>query len=144
MGHSKYTKSIASEKFRPGMTKDQAQREHAQVLSEKDAVKTVDYFCRYVLPIMPNGAAKMPVYYAVRYGAQFLYDTRHHGAEYAAKQFVTTVVKDQVVSMSTSYIWGAVDDRIVSAGVNKALAKPAEEALGDTISAVVEMGIDAL
>jgi hypothetical protein len=144
MGHSKYSKSIASEKFRPSMTKAQAQREHAKTLSEKDAVQTVDYFCRYVLPVMPNGAAKVPVYYAVRYGAQFLYDTHHNGAEYAAKQFVTTVVKDQVISMATSYIWSAVDDRIISTGTNKALAKPAEEALGDAIGAIVEMGIDAL
>lgn len=126
------------------MNKTQAQQEHIQILKDRNAVQTVDYFCRYVLPVLPNGAAKVPVYYAVRYGAQFLYDTQQHGAEYAAKRFVATVIKDQVIPMATSYIWNAVDDKIVSAGINKSLAKPAEEALGDAIGAIIERGVDAL
>lgn len=145
MGHSKSTPSIATGSgFRPDLTREDAIAEHAEVLRAKNAVETVDYACRYILPMLPNGSAKVPAYYAIRYGAQFLIDTQKHGAEYAAKKLVKTVVRKHVVPAATAAIWSHVEDKILVTGASKALAKPAEEALNEALATIIEKGVDAL
>jgi hypothetical protein len=145
MGHSKSTMSIVtSGGFRPELTRDEAVAEHAEVLKAKNAAQTMNYVCRYILPLLPNGSAKVPAYYAIRYGVQFLLDTQQHGAEYAAKKLVKTIAREQIVPMATALIWSHVEDKILVTGTSKALAKPAEEALGETLSTIIEEGVDAL
>lgn len=146
MGHSKSTPSIAtSGGFRPDLTRrEDAISEHAEVLRGKNAIETVDYACRYILPMLPNGSAKVPAYYAIKYGTQFLIDTQRHGAEYAAKRLVKTVVREHVVPAAMSAIWSHVEDKILVTGANKALAKPAEEALSEALTTIIERGVDAL
>jgi len=149
MGHSKSTPSIAKNKgFRPELTRKKAAEEHADILKEKNAAQTMDYACRCILPMLPNGSAKIPVYYTVRYSVQFLWDTQQYGVDYAAKNLfkgvIETITKEQIIPMVTKEIWSRVDDEILMSGANKALAKVAEEALSETLATIVEKGIDAL
>lgn len=145
MGHSKCTPSITtSGGFRPDLTREEAATEHADILKAKNAAQTVDYACRTILPLLPDGSAKVPAYYAVRYGIQFLVDTQRHGAEYAAKKLVKTIAREQIVPMITAAIWSHVEDKILVTGASKALAKPAEDALNETLATIIEKGVDAL
>ena len=145
MGHSKCTPSIAkSGGFKPDLTRVEVAAEHAEILKAKNAAQTIDYACKTILPLLPDGSAKVPAYYAVRYGVQFLLDTQEHGAEYAAKKLVKTIAREQIVPMVTSAIWSHVEDKILVTGASKALAKPAEEAINETLSAIIERGVDAL
>ena len=145
MGHSKSIPSIVtSGDFRPELTREEAAAEHAEVLKTKNAVQTVDYACRTILPWLPDGSAKLPVYYVARYGAQFLLDTQQHGVEYAAKKLVKTVAREQIIPVATAAIWSYVDDKILVSGASKALAKPAEEAFNETFVTIIERGVDAL
>lgn len=145
MGHSKCTPSIAGNRgFRPELAREDAAAEHAEILKAKNAVQTVDYACRYILPALPNGTAKVPVYYAARYSGQFLWDTYQHDIVYAANKLVKTVAKEQIIPMVSGAIWSYVDDKILVSGASKALAKPAEEAFNETFATIIERGVDAL
>jgi len=145
MGHSKSAPSVASNKnFRPNLSREEAVTEHARVLKAKNAVQTVDYACQYILPALPDGAAKVPVYYTVRYGAQFLWDTYKHDISYAAKNFTKTFVVEQVIPQVSSAIWGQIEDRVLKSEASKALAKPAEEAFNEVLTRIAIKGVDAL
>ena len=145
MGHSKCTPSIAtSSKFRPELTREEAAVEHADVMKAKNAAQTVDYVCKTILPLLPDGSAKVPLYYTIRYGAQFLLDTQEHGAEYAAKKLIKTIAREEIISTVTSIIWSHVEDNILASDASKALAKPAEEALNEALATIIEKGADAL
>lgn len=145
MGHSRRTKSVAtSGAFKPNLSRDEAQTELAETFQNKEAAKTVDTLCRYTLPILPNGSAKLPAYEAIRYGGKFLWDVRKHGVEKATRNFVTSYLGPKLTYEATNAVVERASEGILDSGANKALANSAEEALSETISSIVIEGADAL
>ncbi len=145
MGHSRRTKSVASSgAFKPDLSRDEAQAELSETFQNKEAAKTVDTLCRYTIPVLPNGSAKLPSYEAIRYGGKFLWDVKKHGVKEATKNFTKSYVGGKIAYGVTNAVVEQASDAILDSGANKALANSAEEALSETISSIVLKGADAL
>jgi len=145
MGHSKIvTSAVGSGRFKPELSREDVYAEYACILKSKKGTQVVDYLCETLLPLLPDGSAKLPLYYTVRYGIQFMWDAEQYGLEYAAKKLAKKVVKEQVIPLITSMIWDHIEDELVENGASTALVKPAEEALNKTLVAIFEKGVEAL
>jgi len=145
MGHSKRTFSVVrSNSFRTASTRKETLDTYMETISSKDAVRIVDYGVRYILPFLPNGSAKMPIYYCIKYGIQFLQDSQKHGIEQATQNLTKTVVKEQIVPSAVDYMWDSIENNVVESGVNKALVNFSEQAFKETMNDIMVNGVDAI
>ena len=146
MGHSKRSPSVvSSSSFRTnGHSREETLDKYTETISSKDAAKIVDYGVRYIIPFLPNGSAKMPIYYCVRYGIQFLRDSQEHGVEQATQNLAKTVIKEHVVHYAVDYMWDSIESNVVQSGANKALVSFSEQAFKETMNDIMINGADAL
>ena len=146
MGHSKRTFSVVtSGSFRTdGKSREETLEEYIDVINSKDPIRIVDYGIRYILPFMPDGSSKIPIYYCIRYGIQFLVDTQQHNVGYATKTLVKTTLKEHVVPYVVDTAWDSIESNVVQSGANKALVRFSEEAFKETMNEIMLRGVDAL
>lgn len=145
MGHSKRTFSVVSNSsFRTADSREETLNEYMETISSKDATKIVDYGVRYILPFLPDGSAKMPIYYCVRYGIQFLRDSQEHGVEQATQNLAKTVVREHIVPYAIDYMWDSIEGNVVQSGANKALVSFSEQAFKETMNEIMIRGANAL
>jgi len=145
MGHSKRTMSVVgSRSFRTANTREETLNQYLETINSKDAVRIVNYGVKYILPFLPNGSAKMAIYYCIRYGIQFLQDSQQHGIENATRNLVKTAVREHIVHYAVDYIWDSIEGNVVQSGANKALVSFSEQAFKETMNEIMIRGANAL
>jgi hypothetical protein len=146
MGHSKRIPSVVtSPSYKMGdLSREEIIDDYIETISSQDTKKMVDYFIRNIIPFLPNGSAKMPAYYCIRYGAQFLADSQKYGTEQATENLAKTFVRDQVMMSAMGYICDSAEEHVLQSGASKSLAMFSEVALEETMRTIWIKGVDAL
>ena len=146
MGHSKRTFSVVGSRgFKGGgSSRDKTISEYIGTVDAKNASEIVDYAVQYILPALPDGSTKLPVYYSIKYGGQFILDAYNHDIDYALKNLGKSVTEDLIIPAVVDGLWSSVGTTTVQYGANTALQKFAEDALKEAMFEVLTRGVDAL
>ncbi len=105
-----------------------------------DAAEKIDHAIKEVLPLLPNGSAKTPVYIGATETLYFAYKWREGGLEHAFRESGRRIGKEYLVPFAVDRSWGEVTKRMPSSP----LSRYAESAYKRTMTQILNKGVDAL
>ena len=103
-------------------------------------MEDVDTAMRIVLPLLPDGSAKMPLYCAAYEAVYFAYQWKENGLEHAARESGRRIGKEYLVPTVVNRSW----ERISRHSPQTPLTGYAEKAYKRTMSQILNRGVDAL
>lgn len=123
--------------------------ERARGIREKGerAAAITDAALSFALPVLPNGAAKAPIYFGAKFLWGFCRDVQKDGFEKAAKNSLVNYAKSEAIGFVASEvstgIWNNYVESKIPSNVNPQLKGFAEQALHQTVNEVFTQGADA-
>ena len=106
----------------------------------EDAAAKLDDAIKTVLPFLPDGAAKTPVYIGASETVYFLYQWRQGGLENAIRMSGQRIAEEYAVPALVGRSWDAIATRLPPGP----LSKYAERAYKKTLTQILDKGVDAL
>lgn len=110
------------------------------VANTAEAAEKVDRVLKEVLPLLPNGSAKTPIYIGATETLYFAYKWREGGLEHAIRESGRRIGKEYVVPFVVDRSWAEVAKRMPASP----LSRYAEGAYKRTMTQILEKGVDAL
>lgn len=106
----------------------------------EDAAAKLDDAIKAALPLLPDGAAKTPVYIGASETVYFLYQWRQGGLENAVRMSGRRITEEYVVPALVGRSWDAIATRLAPSP----LSRYAEKAYKRTMTQILDKGVDAL
>ncbi len=113
--------------------------DHGEEALEETSEK-VHRILRTVLPLLPNGPAKTPIYLAGAYGAYFAYQWQKRGLEHALRETGRRAAKEYLIPQAVNYSWNHISARMEPTP----LTGFAEAAYKKTMTQILAMGAGVL
>jgi len=111
------------------------------------AAPIVDSAIKTVLPMLPNGSAKTPMYYAGTEGLRFLMDVDKYGFEEAVKREGVRLTRELVAPRTSDALWSKVSEKdpgLANSPMGTYAERAFKKTMNDIITRGVEAGIDRL
>ncbi len=106
----------------------------------EDAAGKLDEAIKTVLPMLPDGAAKTPIYVGASETVYFLYQWRQGGLEHALRASGRRIAEEYLVPGIVNRSWTEIASRAPATP----LSKYAESAYKKTMTEILDKGVDAL
>ena len=110
--------------------------------SARKAAPIVDSGVKTVLPMLPNGSTKAPIYWSASEGIRFCYDVHKNGMEQALKNEGVRLTQTFVAPQISSVLWEKIAERGPELA-NSPVGKFAERAFKDTMNDIITRGVEA-
>lgn len=130
---------------------EDAKRELADAVGDKDAAKASEIYFKMILAAQPNGAAKVPAYLAIRYGSEFLIKSHQNGVESATRSVGTAVVKEVAAAGASEVVIEEASREAATRGLangphgaDRAFSESAERAMESAMGDIMTEGADSL
>lgn len=146
MGHSRRTQSVAKASDYVAFATDEGGGGLLELEEANLQKKTLmaDRAIRIILPLLPNGAAKAPVYYGISRGARFLIDVNNQGFEEAVKNIAGRAIRENIIPEVVKITWNSIEEQIADEKIERPLMEYAEDAYKSTMTRILNEGVNAL
>jgi len=105
-----------------------------------DAADNIDRIMKIVLPLLPNGSAKTPIYIVGSEALFFAYQWHEGGFENAIRESGRRISKEYFIPSIVNWSWGKIAERIPDGP----LSGIAKNAYTSTMTQLLDKGVDAL
>ena len=106
----------------------------------QDTATKVDKAFKILLPLLPNGAAKTPIYVAASEATYFAYKWKTEGLDRALRESGRRIGKEYAVPALVNRSWDEIAKRVPPSP----LSGYAERAYKKTMTQILNKGVDAL
>jgi hypothetical protein len=113
----------------------------------KKAAPIVDSTIKIVLPTLPNGSMKVPIYYGGTEGLRFLMDANKYGFEEAVKKEGVRLTQQFVAPQISDGLWSKVAEKapgLADSPMGAYAERAFKKTMNDIVTRGVEAGIDRL
>ena len=108
----------------------------------RKAAPLVDSGIKTVLPMLPDGPTKAPIYWGASEGVRFCVDVHDHGLEKAVKNEGVRLTQQFVAPQISDAVWNKIAEK--SPGLaNSPTGRIAEYAFRDTMNDIITRGAEA-
>jgi len=108
----------------------------------KEAAPFVDSSLKTILPLLPDGHTKAPLYWAASEGVHFCYDVYNVGLDQALKNEGVRLTKTFVAPQISDALWAKIVAKKPGL-TNSPVGKITEKAFKDTMNDIITMGVEA-
>jgi len=108
----------------------------------RKAAPIVDSGLKTILPLLPDGHTKAPLYWAASEGVRFCVDVHDKGLEQALKNEGVRLTQKFIAPQISGALWNKIAEKD-PALANSPVGKIAEKAFKDTMNDIITKGVEA-
>ncbi len=129
---------------RPSIISPEQIEKTKEFIKSRNGTKLADLGARIVLPFLPNGQTKAPIYYSISYGIKILkYSQKELTKDVVLEGFRREIVKRSAKELS-NYAWDHIEDYLIKEKIERPLVKFSERAFDQTVTEILINGADAI
>jgi len=110
----------------------------------ENSAEIFDAVMRALLPFLPDGSVKTPIYCAASELIRFAYAIEDQGLERAMVSTGVRITKEYIIPQIANATWNQVEAHLVKNNLEFPMNKYAEMAFKRTFIEVMERGVDAI